>query len=182
MNNSITLNQARTLINPSVEALRSSCSQAVDEWNRASPVMHAALRSSARAHVLNNLIYHFAAQNLDGVVFGEEKFQRYMRFGDFLVVRVKLFDAAMRTRNYPTRQAKRWIGQNPLPNFPVGRLHFGYRLDPTASALQDAFITLPTGNRFSPNEWVWQIMGESIEAFPVRTNFFGDEIFRSEVA
>lgn len=131
---------------------------------------------------LNKHIYHFAAQNLNDVVFGQENQQRYMRFGDLLVVRVKLFDVAMRARNYQTPHAKKWVGREPLPGFPMNRLHLGYRLDITKSVLQDIVITLPNRDRFNPNDWVWQIWGESIEPFPARFDMFGDEKYSYEVA
>ncbi|MDO8616614.1 MAG: hypothetical protein Q7T33_12915 [Dehalococcoidia bacterium] len=173
---------ARPLIQSSLPGLRHSLEEALAEWNRASPVMHAAMRPSARAHAINNLIYHFAGQNLDDVVFGEEKFQYHMRYGDLSVMRVKLLDSGMRAKNYPTRQSRGWPARIPLPGFPMARLNLGYRLDATASMLEDAFITLPTTNPHIPNEWVWQIYGPSLEPFDLRRNLFGEEVFRYEVA
>ena len=178
----ITLPQVRDLVLPSVQGLRSALRDALDEWNRAPVTFHVAMDASARATILNKFTYHYAAMNLQNVVFGEDQLQRYMRFGDLVVIRVKLFDEGLRSRNYPTRRAKQWVRREPLPGFPVDRLHFGYRLDATGSVLRDAFITRPTGAQWHPNEWVWQIMGESLEPFNVLRDMFGRETFRYEAA
>lgn len=179
---SVTLPKVRDLVLPSVTGLRTALDEALDEWNDASAVFHVAMDASAKATILNKLIYHYAAIKLDGVVFGEDQLQRYMRFGDFIVIRVKLFDEGLRSRNYPTRRARRWVRREPLPGFPVDRLHLGYRLDATGSVMKDAFITLPNGNQINPNNWVWQIVGESIEPFHILRDMFGQETFRYEAA
>jgi hypothetical protein len=178
MINSTQLDDARQLLTPSIPRLLRSLDEAITEWNAAPAVYHAAMDASARATILNKLTYHYAASNLDGVVFGEDQLQRYMRFGELTVVRVKLLDSQLRSRNYPTRRAREWIRRVPLPGWPVSRLHFGYRLDVTGSVLEDVFVTLPNGDRMVPNDWVWQVRGPAIEPFPVRQNLFGEEVYR----
>lgn len=179
---SMTLPQVRDLVLPSVPGLRSALDDALREWNDAPAVFHAAMDASVKANILNKFIYFYAATKLDGVVFGEDQLQRYIRFGDLVVIRVKLFDEGLRSRNYQTRRARQWVRREPLPGFPVDRLHLGYRLDATGSVLKDAFITLPSGDQFNPNKWVWQIVGESIEPFHILRDMFGQETYRYEAA
>ena len=180
---SLALCQIRPLLKPQVPHFLDSVSQAITQWNALPPLFHVAMNRTARAGILTNLVYHFAAQHLGGaVIFKEDLGQRYMLFEDLVVVRVKLLDSQLRAHNYPTVRARNWVQRHPLPGIPVGRLHLGYRMDPTGSVLQDVFITLPNGDPRTVNDWVWQIAGPSVESFPLRQNLFGDEVFRYEVA
>lgn len=177
MNTPISLDQARQLINPSVPLIVESLHQVVSDWNNSPPNYHAAMDASARKQIVNKFTYHHAA--LGGIPYLEDQLQRYWLF-DLVVVRVKHLNSQLAGSNYPTRRAKEWNQQSPLPSIPFGRLNFGYRTDITGTIIKDAFITLPNGDSRLVNDWVWQVEGESINAFPVLRNMFGDEIFRYE--
>jgi hypothetical protein len=73
-----------------------------------------------------------------------------------------LLDDFLESSNYPTEQALDFVRQDPIPELPFDRLHFGYRLDITGLVLKDAFVALPTGVKGSFNAWVWQVLGDPI--------------------
>jgi len=83
---------------------------------------------------------------------------------DKLCVSFKKFDKRLRSRNYPTRQARAFLGQRTLElAFPpeMTNLVAGYKMDP-AEVDYEVFITCPIGNK---NAWQLRLFGEEIIDF-----------------
>ena len=175
----ISLERTRQILTPYVGSMLRSLREAVDEWNTGLAPYHIALDAAARAMILNRLFYFNAARNMAGVEFREDQLQRYIVVSDEILVRAKLFDSRLERRNYPTAHAREWVQQATLPGIPpLSRLHFGYRLDVTGTIIKDAFVTLPNGNLFTINDWVWQIYGEPVEAFGLQPSLFNRVVFQ----
>jgi hypothetical protein len=178
----ITLQRSRDILRPHVPKLLRSLRDAFRDWTDTDPQVQAAMEASGRAMFLNKLFYLHAGLHLagDNVEFRLDQQQRYMIFGEEVVLRAKLLDRRLEARNYRTRHARQWVRQYQLPGMaPVARLHFGYRPDVTGSLIKDVFITLPNGDAATINHWAWQLYGQPIEPFFQR-NLFADEVFRYE--
>ena len=152
------------------EALRES----VEMLNAFPPDAIIAFDAPTKYMCLNRLWYQAAWARLEhtvGVRYGEHGRQRYFSFGDRLLVRHKHFDGNLLSSNYPTDHSRDWVSQGYLLGLPpVGRLHFGYRLDLTGTVIKDAFVTLPYGNA---NLWIWEVWGERVDTFAVPMPLFG---------
>lgn len=173
----ITLQRASEVLAQHIGPMLRSLHDSVNEWNTG--LAHVAFDASVRAMILNRLFYFNAARHVAGAEFREDQLQKSIVIADEVLIRAKLFDLRLERRNYPTTHAKEWVRQGTLLGIPlISRLHFGYRLDLTGTIIRDAFITLPNGNRFRPNDWVWQIYGEPAEAFGLQQPLFSREVFR----
>ncbi len=92
--------------------------------------------------------------------------ESYFVIDDCFALRFKHLDRNLMSMNYPTKRARDWNRQLRLPGLPPwDRLEFGYRMDITGTAIQDAFILLRKGGVFL---WIWQVMGDRIDTFPVQ--------------
>jgi len=164
----ISLPEAQDVLRPRVPLLTRSLADAFTTWLQDYAPHHMVLSTTARAKIINDHFYFNAAQNLGrdrGAIFHENQLQRFIVFDERLVVRFKLLDRSLQARNYPTERAKGWVQQLPLEGIPpCERLHLGYRLDLTGTAIRDAFITLPNGALAVPNDWIWQVWGNPIDS------------------
>ena len=103
--------------------------------------------------------------------------ESYFVIEDSFALRFKHLDGNLMSRNYPTRRFRNWDHQLRMPGLPPwDRLEFGYRMDITGSTIRDAFILLRRGKVFL---WIWQVMGQRIDTFPVQRSLWpggsGDE-------
>ena len=170
MNNrdAISLEATREILfEPRIYGLAESLQAAVKTWRTQyhSPAPQPATRASIIAdHFYWNVsIQSLAAQ--PGMTIGAVKGQRFLSFDRRVLLRCKFVRRGLESRNYQTDQARKFVRQQPITDFPeFDRLHLAYRLDITGLFLKDAFITLPVGNRYRFNDWVWQFWGESIES------------------
>ena len=162
----ISLENARAALHSRMQGFTDALVECQKIWNKEFAFAQMTLDSSARAHVLNQYWYAFARNIFSGdtgVVFSMEQLQRYVVVDERVIIRFKLLDGKLCTRNYPTAHAVDWRLQIPLEGLqPCARLHYGYRMDITGTKVRDAFVTLPQG---SFNEWVWQTSGEPIDTF-----------------
>ncbi len=165
----ISLESARKVLQPRMQALTDALSQCEKLWNNELAFTQRTLDESARAHVLNQYWYAyaraiFAADN--GVVVSKNQLQRYVVIDEQIIIRFKFLDRNLCASNYPTDRAINWSLQMPLEGYPLlARLHYGYRMDITGTRVKDAFVTLPYG---TINEWVWQTSGERIDTYAIQ--------------
>ena len=130
------------------------------------------LSKSTRASIINDYWYYFTNQQLGGkagISVQEELYQRFLVIDDQLIVRFKLVDRNLRSKNYPTPASKDWNNQPPLQGIPsLSRCELGYRLTLTGTAIEDAFLLLRSGEKLL---WVWQVFGSQIDTFPIQLPF-----------
>jgi len=164
---SITLPEAQDVLRRRMPSLTQSLAEAWKTWWDDLSDQHGVLDASTRAMIINRNFYFRAQQHLGGdrgVVSGEDQLQRYIVFDERLIVRFKLLGRNLEASNYPTTRAQEWVQQLPLPGIPLcERLHFGYRLNLTTTAIEDAFVTLPNGIPDVINDWVWQVWGNPLD-------------------
>lgn len=170
----IRLSQAREVLEPRMSALATQLRLAVNTWNLRPESWQISLDTKARGIFLNRLWHHGVQVALfdDHGVRREsnEGGESYFVLDDSLALRFKHLDKTLTSRNYPTRRAKQWEFQLRMPGLPPwDRLEFGYRMDITGSTVKDAFILLRKARDFL---WVWQVMGERIDTFPVQGTLF----------
>ena len=173
INKYITLPKAQSLLNPHwvpafVRALRNS----LHVWNTTLSQSQLVLSKSTRASIINDYWYYFTNQQLGGkagISVQEERYQRFLVIDDQLIVRFKLVDRNLRSKNYPTPASKDWNNQLPLQGIPsLSRCELGYRLTLTGTAIEDAFLLLRSGEKLL---WVWQVFGSQIDTFPIQLPF-----------
>jgi hypothetical protein len=154
-----------------MEAMASAAGEAVRMWREDLSPIRVDLSDTTRAALINNRFYGQVRRELaedDGFRFDQLKNQRFLLFDDSILVRFKLFDSFLTTRNYPTAQAMDFVAQEYIEGMPpLARLHFGYRLDAVGLRVREAFVTLPTGTLEQFNDWIWQIAGEPISTYGV---------------
>ena len=169
----VTLPEAQSLLESDrittfVRALKNS----LHVWNTNLSSSQLVLSQSTRASILNDYWYYFANQQLGdttGITLQLEKHQRFLIVDDRLIVRFKLIDRNLRSKNYPTPASKDWNNQLPLQGIPsLSRCEFGYRLTLTGTAIEDAFLLLRYGDRLL---WLWQVLGPEIDVFPIQHPF-----------
>ena len=160
------LEAARPILTSRMQGFTDALNRCQKIWNANYGFAQMTLDESARAQIINQHWYDYARAIFDGddgVKFVKNQSQRYVVVDEKVIIRFKLFDRRLGTRNYPTAHALNWISQVPLDGMPpCARLHYGYRMDITGTRVKDAFITLPRGTY---NEWVWQTSGEPIDTF-----------------
>ena len=162
----IDLEHAKSVLSPRMRAFTGALANSVNVWNSRFGGSQIVLDSTARAVVLNQYWYYFARSALAndlGVTLLTEQGQRYFVVDEEVILRFKLVDQNLKSKNFPTRRAKAWNLQLPLNGIPKwDRLEFGYRLDLTGTVVLDAFVILRVGHHFL---WVWQVLGDRIETF-----------------
>lgn len=156
--------------------------EAIKAINELPPPVSIALDDSARAHVINRTWYQLVTEKAfayPGIHRGTYQNQEFFIVEESLLVRHKLFDNNLNSKNYPTDRAQKWVYPYTLPGIPpIGRLQFGYRLDPTGALLRDAFLVLPYGNQ---NLWVWQVWGSEIDTFGLSLPLERRQVKREEI-
>lgn len=177
----MSLEEAQDILRPRMQSFTDALAHCQKIWNagrdgavpqqgyeQGYAFAHMSLDASARATILNQEWYTYANKTLSGdrgVVFAKDQLQRFIIIDERLIVRFKLLDRDLCSRNYPTDRAQGWELQLPLDGIPpVARLTYGYRLDLTGVEVKDAFVTHPRGDI---NEWVWQTSGERIDTFAI---------------
>lgn len=82
-----------------------------------------------------------------GVVFKEIRGLKVWIIGDRATIRFKKMDEDGRSRNYPTKQARDFDRQLPLPGIPLPPLNLvaGYVADPTGTTVERVQIARPSG-------------------------------------
>lgn len=173
INKYITLPKAQSLLQPDrVPAFVRALKNSMHVWNTTLSQSQLVLSSSTRAGVINDYWYYFANQQLGGkagISVQQEQLQRFLVVDDQLIVRFKLVDQNLRSRNYPTSMSKNWNNQLPLKGIPsLSRCEFGYRLTLTGTAIEDAFLLLRSGEKLL---WVWQVFGSQIDTIPIQLPF-----------
>ena len=173
----IKLLQARELLEPRMPVLTGQLRLAVAAWNARPESWQVSLDSKARGIFLNRQWHHGVQSALaDDFALRRENNQggeSYFVLDDSFALRFKHLDKNLISRNYPTRRSRQWEHQLRMPGLPPwDRLEFGYRMDITGSALRDAFVLLRKSGIFL---WVWQVMGERIDTFPVQGTLFASQ-------
>ena len=167
----VTLPQVRSLLGTDrmpafVRALKNS----LQAWNTSLGSAQLVVTPSTRASIINDYWYYFVNQQLGGtamVTLKREQFQRFLVVDDQLIIRFKLVDRNLRSRNYPTPTSKGWNNQLPLQGLPpLSRCEFGYRLTLTGTDIEDAFLLLRYGERLL---WLWQVLGSRIDTFAIHS-------------
>lgn len=165
-----TLSETQQILRPHrMSALVNALRNSVHTWNTRYAESQMVLDQSARAIIINQYWYYLVNQALSndpGVLARRDQLQRYFVFDERIIIRFKLFDNSLHSKNYPTDRAQDWKLQLPLSGIPpCDRLEFGYRLDITGSVIKDAFLVLPEGDRIL---WVWQVLGSQIDTIGVQ--------------
>ena len=140
-------------------------------WRTEMKHSHLMLSNSTKARALHDYWWHHTETRLNekpGAYFCVEHNQRLLILDDKAMIRIKLLDDNLESRNLPTIQAEELVHQvHQIPMLPPLTLfQLGYRLDPLGLYLADAFITCPSGIKGFFNHWVWQVWGERIDERP----------------
>lgn len=153
----ITKEQAQPILEPHLEKIRRSITDAIDTYN--TEYAHLRHRHSARtdANTCRDLIIDNIKREFDdvqGVRWSEKGGLFLLTIDGLVVLKFKKFNTRLLSSNIPTRQTQLLLSQE-LPGMPPnGLLHVGYLLDPLSSRLEGIYITCRVG---SHNEWSMDI-------------------------
>ena len=166
----IRLSEAREVLEPRMPTLANSLRLSVSAWNVRPESWQVSLDAKARGIFLNRQWHHGVQEALvddSGIRRESNKGgESYFVLDDSFALRFKHLNNGLMSRNYPTRRAKQWEYQLKMPGLPPwDRLEFGYRMDISGTSIKDAFILLRKAKNFL---WIWQVMGERIDTFPVQ--------------
>ncbi|MBF0372046.1 MAG: hypothetical protein HQL39_01360 [Alphaproteobacteria bacterium] len=98
-----------------------------------------------------------------GAILLDARGLKVLNVGDRVVARFKKVDEDGRSRSYPTRQAKNFDKQLPLPNLPnpAARLTIGYEPDIAFTAIQRVVVSCPLGPSIL---WCSQVLRDGEES------------------
>lgn len=113
------------------------------------PEYHATMTPRGRASLVYDFIMRdaksrFEGRESEGIRTLDDYNSLLVGFGEEIVLRFKMFDQEKRPRNYPTMRQRQYAGQMlELPGMPPAatNLSIGYRLNETATEIQDIYIT-----------------------------------------
>ena len=175
----ISLNDARSILQPRVQIFATALARAVREWNNGLADYHVDFDEFTRGAIINQLWHAYSAQGLrgdPGIVRAKHGNHPYYIIDESLALRFKHVDKAYRSWNYPTVRSLAWNAQLPLETIPsVVKLELGYRLDVTGTVVRDAVVML---NRGGWSVWRWQVWGFPISEFAaVPRDLFGGLVY-----
>ena len=175
----MTLEKAKSVLQPRMPLLIGALKKAVHEWNLGLSQYHTKLDAFARGVFINQLWYEYSNQALHGDpgVSLEKNGQRTSLIIDrSLVLRLKHVNEAYRSRNYPTPRDRAWNGQVYFPSIPpIPRLDIGYRMDLTGTAVKDSMVIFSQGVQ---SLWRWQVWGFPVSEFAGAPNdMFGRTVY-----